>query len=658
MSIRGYNVNPQINKLALDETLKITNLKMDQLISVSGGDTQALEDIKIEIELTNEQLETIDTTLQLGNQNTSQANEKLDNIIEEAELLKRQEVENSTDYDFDIFSEVIVPRLPTPPPNEYIRDPFKRNAWYLQNVNAGATQLYWYATDAPFGFKSNSVLTLGQVIEGGGFYFALYLDKVDASLSLPILGVYTTPTGSGDAVPGFYKSRVNYGIATNQKLFAGELIVCYNSITILDKIKNVLPTARRVLLTQTSSVGTAGNDETIRYMTINNDSLTPLNDVRWAIVGAGWYDGSLTAPVLRHFRFTTSQEIGNAVSDETTHDKLDTTNDKLTDANNKLVDIHNDLIDVEGLIEDVKEVLGESKTIQEAIDTKAGDLIIGVDTLSTQLDTTNNNTLNSANYLDVIRGEIQDTNTYLVNIQRRAYNSVQPILDWFNLNRLISVSCISTPTDVGSMVGGWSGNHISFRNIPQGIQYDFEVVSSNANDSALGTGCQAVFVYGLNSALEPITENVSLSGTSPITLTKQFNHINLMYPLSYGSGEAVAGEVVIRSKPPSPLVATQYATLGSNQHSSGWFKCPAGYKAILQSVNYTSNNSGSIMTICLVKPNDGSYTIIGRYDCGTRLELNQPIWVLNPGDSVYMFQTNAFTSKGVMTFELVPLTNV
>jgi hypothetical protein len=42
------------------------------------------------------------------------------------------------------------------------------------------------------------------------------------------------------------------------------------------------------------------------------------------------------------------------------------------------------------------------------------------------------------------------------------------------------------------------------------------------------------------------------------------------------------------------------------------------------------------------------------WDCGTSLNVTYPIWTLNAGESFYLYQSNNHTSKGVMTFELLP----
>jgi hypothetical protein len=249
--------------------------------------------------------------------------------------------------------------------------------------------------------------------------------------------------------------------------------------------------------------------------------------------------------------------------------------------------------------------------------------------------------------------KLDENKTEIVKIKNKLNNQITSINEWFDLNRLISISCISTPTDVGSMVGGWAGGHIAFNNLAFETKVNFEVVSSNANDTLTGTGCRTIRVYGLDEEYNPIVESINMNGTTTVPLTKQFNHINLISPISFGSGQVVAGEVIVRTAQ-SPVV--QYGSMGSNQVSTGWFKCPANFRAVLNGVNYTSNSSSSVITVILVRNNvNSAYHTIGRYDCGSSLNINYPIWTLNPGESVYIFQANAHTSKAVMTFELIPL---
>jgi hypothetical protein len=586
---KDKNVNTSVSvintKLASERTLR-------ELVDLQGTDTDALENIESEIQTTNTELQTINTTLNTGNEKTDQSNEKLDNIIEEAELLKRQEVETSTTFDISQWA----PILQADSTNPYIEDPqVNRQGWYYINTVQGGSNLYWYSSDAPYGFKSGSELKYGQITEGGGFYVVMWVDKVDGISGLPIFSLYTTPTGSNDKVPSFYKSRQTHQPKATEKLFAGELVLFYNSITILDKIKNVYPTARRVQMS-VSGVDTLtpmiGNDETIRFLSINGDSLSPVENQQWCVASAGWFNG---VDVVRHYKFINLKTI-NGVSDVVSHNLLENTANAVGFSNIKLDEIYN-----ENIIQNTR---------------------------------------------------LEENKQELVKINNKLNNKITLINEWFDLNRLISINCISTPTDIGSMVGGWAGGHIAFNNIPFETKVNFEVVSNNANDTLLGSGCRLVRVYGLDEEYNPIIDNISLNGTTPVPLTKQFNHINLISPISFGSGQAVAGEVIIRTAQ-APVV--QYGSMGSNQVSTGWFKCPGNFRAVLNGVNYTSNSSSSIITIILVRNNvSNAYHTIGRYDCGLSLNINYPIWTLNPGESVYIFQTSAHQSKAVMTFELIP----
>ena len=136
------------------------------------------------------------------------------------------------------------------------------------------------------------------------------IDKVAPTNALPLLAVYTTPTGVDDYAPRFYKSRLVYEIE-NSKLYSGELVVLYNNVSILDKIKNIYPNSRRVLLTQTIVNGGALSAEKIRYLTINGDSGASLNTQQWIINSGGWYDGLNT---LNHYKFVVKDSSGGSIT--------------------------------------------------------------------------------------------------------------------------------------------------------------------------------------------------------------------------------------------------------------------------------------------------------------------------------------------------------
>ena len=72
-------------------------------------------------------------------------------------------------------------------------DPKGRNGWYIKNNTTGK-KAHWYFFD---GVSQNENL---------GSFSAFAVVTVDSVSSLPFLALYSAPTGSGDAYPGFYKS--------------------------------------------------------------------------------------------------------------------------------------------------------------------------------------------------------------------------------------------------------------------------------------------------------------------------------------------------------------------------------------------------------------------------------------------------------------------
>jgi hypothetical protein len=87
----------------------------------------------------------------------------------------------------------------------------------------------------------------------------------------------------------------------------------------------------------------------------------------------------------------------------------------------------------------------------------------------------------------------------------------------------------------------------------EGGQYPFqtsaqslEIVSSNAADNPSGTGLRTVRITGLDAGYVEITEDITLNGTSPVTLVNQYLRVNLLMGLSVGSNKVNAGKITLR----------------------------------------------------------------------------------------------------------------
>ena len=73
-----------------------------------------------------------------------------------------------------------------------------------------------------------------------------------------------------------------------------------------------------------------------------------------------------------------------------------------------------------------------------------------------------------------------------------------------------------------------------------------EVVSSSTSDAAAGTGARTVLIQGLDANWLPISETVTLNGTTPVTTVNSYLRVNLFTTTTSGSGGQNAGDLTLR----------------------------------------------------------------------------------------------------------------
>jgi len=108
------------------------------------------------------------------------------------------------------------------------------------------------------------------------------------------------------------------------------------------------------------------------------------------------------------------------------------------------------------------------------------------------------------------------------------------------------VDLATLPEDV------WEGGGVyPFQTTPVSLQ----LVSSSANDTAVGTGLRTVLVTGLDANYLTISETVTMNGVTPVPLTKQYRRINDVIGVTAGSGASNAGTLVLRVPGPGAVQA-------------------------------------------------------------------------------------------------------
>lgn len=103
-----------------------------------------------------------------------------------------------------------------------------------------------------------------------------------------------------------------------------------------------------------------------------------------------------------------------------------------------------------------------------------------------------------------------------------------------------------------------------------------DVVSTDANDAAAGTGAQSVIIRGLDSSRREQTEIVTLNGTTPVTTINTWLGVNRMETYIVGSGDVNAGVITATASTAATLQAHMPAGEGTTQQ--GIFFSQSGHQ--------------------------------------------------------------------------------
>ena len=123
------------------------------------------------------------------------------------------------------------------------------------------------------------------------------------------------------------------------------------------------------------------------------------------------------------------------------------------------------------------------------------------------------------------------------------------------------------------------------------------VSSTNANDTAAGTGARTVVVQGVDANYNEVTETVTLNGQTAVTMSASLLRVNYAYVATAGSGNSAAGDIYIGTGTVTAGVpATVYDIIkfDYNTTTTGSYTIPAGYTAyVSQGLFSTGQPSGT-----------------------------------------------------------------
>ena len=114
-----------------------------------------------------------------------------------------------------------------------------------------------------------------------------------------------------------------------------------------------------------------------------------------------------------------------------------------------------------------------------------------------------------------------------------------------------------------------------------GAAETFDIVSSSAQDAVGGTGISSIRISGLDSSYNLIDEDITLTGTTPVTTTNSFTNIHRMVGLVAGSSNFNVGNITATGTTSANDMAQIPAELSITQMSH--YMVPANYTGFLLS---------------------------------------------------------------------------
>lgn len=130
------------------------------------------------------------------------------------------------------------------------------------------------------------------------------------------------------------------------------------------------------------------------------------------------------------------------------------------------------------------------------------------------------------------------------------------------------------------------------------------VSSSNAADTAAGTGARTVLVSGLNSSYVEISETVALNGLTAVPTVNQYLRISGLTVLTAGSGGEAAGNLYVGTGVLTagvPAVVYGHVRIGWGTSQMAQFTVPAGNTAflldIITSAISSATNQNTLLSI-------------------------------------------------------------
>ena len=174
--------------------------------------------------------------------------------------------------------------------------PLIRDGWYYKNLVAGQ-KINWYYFDG----LNQGTVTLGDL---KSVYAVMTFDAV----RVPILAIYTVPTGVGDALPLFAHSRIVYDATMTPTPVVGKKYLVYGG-----EEPSVHPELPRIqlALVPAQSIGEQLPAEQILTVSFGSDSGASVNSVQYMVETLGLFSDPVKHEMDLRIRVGSQLELDN-----------------------------------------------------------------------------------------------------------------------------------------------------------------------------------------------------------------------------------------------------------------------------------------------------------------------------------------------------------
>lgn len=173
------------------------------------------------------------------------------------------------------------------------------------------------------------------------------------------------------------------------------------------------------------------------------------------------------------------------------------------------------------------------------------------------------------------------TSSNLYNIEKLKYRTSSTLVG-SNLN--------IDQNDIWHTLSNSNGNVYNYDYTASNLQ--LSITSTSDGDRLGSTGISTVIVNGVNSNFDSVSEVIVLTGTTQKLSTNNFQSVNSLQVLSYGSNKSAAGNIYFNASNNSNL----HCAIDINDSGifPGRYTIPRGFTGYLDSVNLSCTTSDNV----------------------------------------------------------------